>query len=135
MTKYIIIFFSFTIIHSCSKSTSSADNQNIVNPPSWLIGSWYFENQFLKNGYKFTNDNIIFLDSSRNEKGSYKDNIIAFKNQGYNPVTYEDIKNDSVYSCRVTDTRQGVLSQWRYIRVSPNTMKDVMSTGPTYTKL
>lgn len=85
----LLITFSFTNCSRNDDNEQTDDSQNILHPPSWLIGNWKQEEI---NTIRVTNSTVIF-----NTGGSETDWAEFFKNSGL-PVT--ETITDTKYTIR-----------------------------------
>lgn len=100
----ILIIGIFLIIssNSCSKEDDTIDN-NSINPPSWIIGSWLDKSEptwAQIGGFKFTNVNLIELSAENTEILNYKE---SFKTGLMN---ISETSNTNSYSIKIES--QGV---------------------------
>ena len=82
----IILKHFILIMVICLSACSKEDevNNNFINPPDWIIGTWVDESEPIwaqKGGFTFTNDNLITLlstgDAHLNLKESLQDSFDA----------------------------------------------------------
>lgn len=103
--KKTILLFAICIVltlTSCSSDDDSSDNQdNLFNPPSWIIGTWLDESEpewQQIGGFQFTNDNILDINADGETILNFKE---AYANSESAGITVDEEETDSSYRVKI----------------------------------
>lgn len=113
---------------SCSSSddNSSENNTSKITPPTWIQGSWKYEESHYPYSYRLTSNNICQVTAA--SENCMKEYIELY--QGTNVTTNVEQKiTDSEYYCKVSV--QGTSNIYHFQKVSNNTIKDVAMSDLT----
>ena len=125
----LLLFIS--VLTSCSSSDDSSSSSSGINPPNWLLGSWYDDEEYKSSGFKFTKDDLCTLIS--NADLCYKEQLrLTSSGGGINEV--EETSTEDSYSIKITMSGYSLI--YSFDRIS-DTVIDLTSgnnigTGDNY---
>lgn len=96
--KKLIYFLMFIMtLTSCTKDEND-NNSNKINPPDWIIGTWYYELEndiYMDNGFKFTDDDFIII--LYNQQESIKESLFPNNQAVGDANVIEEISQSRYY--------------------------------------
>ncbi|NCT10747.1 MAG: hypothetical protein GW772_11815 [Flavobacteriia bacterium] len=108
MKKTLLLIFAITLYGCSSNEDSNLQNENFINPPSWIQGTWVDEkdnttsNTSSKRGFIFMKDDwCIALFSKINEingqKNCQEEKLILANINNIKAYTTEEITNEKYF--------------------------------------
>lgn len=126
----ILILITFSI-SSCSSDDNSGNNNSAINPPDWIIGTWFGQvgetNSGL--GFKFTSNDFCSI------AGSQTSCFAEPVNQSQGIITVEEVVDSENYIITINNNNT-VSNTFHFRKYSETEIEVVQSTGlnPRYVK-
>lgn len=129
MKKLLLLTLSAFVLNSCAEYEDADSNSNNassskITPPTWIQGTWKYEELPSSYEYKLNNNNIcMVLAGSENCMKEY----IELYNGTTATTNVEQRISDTEYYCKVSV--QGASNIFHFQKVSENTIKDVIMSN------